>query len=193
MKLEQIVRRLRKEGHPEDLEGMARVGITPDSAFGTKLPDIRRLAREYASTSPAILMAGFGLQRHHHAGQAMRAVCLLPALTGNLGVPGGGWQYANLASDENNHSTILARTHLREAAFINANLSGCVLRMADLRGANLRQANFSGALMGGAVLRGANVCEADFSGVNLDTTTVINANFSQAKNVVMPEFKKGWR
>jgi anaerobic selenocysteine-containing dehydrogenase len=28
----------------------------------------------------------------------MRAVALLPALTGNIGVPGGGWQYANLAS-----------------------------------------------------------------------------------------------
>jgi anaerobic selenocysteine-containing dehydrogenase len=56
------------------------------------------LAREYASTQPALLMAGFGLQRHRHAGQAMRAVSLLPALTGSLGVPGGGWQYANLAS-----------------------------------------------------------------------------------------------
>jgi anaerobic selenocysteine-containing dehydrogenase len=28
----------------------------------------------------------------------MRAVALLPALTGNVGVAGGGWQYANLAS-----------------------------------------------------------------------------------------------
>ena len=28
----------------------------------------------------------------------MRAVALLPALSGNLGIPGGGWQYANLAS-----------------------------------------------------------------------------------------------
>jgi len=28
----------------------------------------------------------------------MRAVALLPALTGNIGVAGGGWQYANLAS-----------------------------------------------------------------------------------------------
>ncbi len=56
------------------------------------------LARAYARTKPALLAAGFGLQRHHHAGQAMRAVALLPALTGNVGVAGGGWQYANLAS-----------------------------------------------------------------------------------------------
>ncbi len=60
--------------------------------------EIQTLARAYATTSPALLMAGFGLQRHRRAGQAMRAVCLLPALTGNVGVSGGGWQYANLAS-----------------------------------------------------------------------------------------------
>jgi anaerobic selenocysteine-containing dehydrogenase len=60
--------------------------------------EVRTLATAYASTPPALLIAGFGLQRHRHAGQAMRAVCLLPALTGNVGKPGGGWQYANLAS-----------------------------------------------------------------------------------------------
>ncbi len=59
---------------------------------------IHTLALDYARTSPALLMAGFGLQRHHRAGQTMRAVALLPALTGNVGVAGGGWQYANLAS-----------------------------------------------------------------------------------------------
>ena len=60
--------------------------------------EVRGLARAYASSKPALLIAGFGLQRHRHAGQAMRAVALLPALMGNLGIPGGGWQYANLAS-----------------------------------------------------------------------------------------------
>jgi anaerobic selenocysteine-containing dehydrogenase len=56
------------------------------------------LALEYARSRPALLIAGFGLQRHRQAGQTMRAVCLLPALTGNIGRAGGGWQYANLAS-----------------------------------------------------------------------------------------------
>jgi len=65
---------------------------------GLEEEEICALARAYAATPPALLVAGFGLQRHHHAGQAMRAVCLLPALTGNVGKAGGGWQYANLAS-----------------------------------------------------------------------------------------------
>ena len=59
---------------------------------------IRALALGYGRAKPALLVAGFGLQRHSRAGQAMRAVALLPALTGNVGVAGGGWQYANLAS-----------------------------------------------------------------------------------------------
>jgi anaerobic selenocysteine-containing dehydrogenase len=59
---------------------------------------IQDLALAYGRTRPALLIAGFGLQRHHRAGQTMRAVALLPAVTGNVGVAGGGWQYANLAS-----------------------------------------------------------------------------------------------
>ena len=59
---------------------------------------ISDLALAYARTRPALLIAGFGLQRHHRAGQTMRAVALLPAVTGNVGIAGGGWQYANLAS-----------------------------------------------------------------------------------------------
>jgi anaerobic selenocysteine-containing dehydrogenase len=59
---------------------------------------IRELAMAYAAARPALLIAGFGLQRHSRAGQTMRAVALLPALTGNVGLAGGGWQYANLAS-----------------------------------------------------------------------------------------------
>jgi anaerobic selenocysteine-containing dehydrogenase len=68
------------------------------SITGVPGRDIENAAVAYARTRPALLIAGFGLQRHHHAGQTMRAVALLPALTGNVGVAGGGWQYANLAS-----------------------------------------------------------------------------------------------
>lgn len=79
-----------------------RVGEYPpervSTLAGVDAEVVRALARSYATRKPALLIAGFGLQRHSHAGQTMRAVCLLPALTGNVGVPGGGWQYANLAS-----------------------------------------------------------------------------------------------
>ena len=73
------------------LERAARItGLEPEA--------IRELAVTYATAKPAMIVAGFGLQRHSRAGQTMRAVALLPPLTGNVGVAGGGWQYANLAS-----------------------------------------------------------------------------------------------
>ena len=65
---------------------------------GVPATHINRLAGDYARHKPALIIAGFGLQRHHRAGQTMRAVALLAALTGNIGVAGGGWQYANLHS-----------------------------------------------------------------------------------------------
>lgn len=68
------------------------------SITGVRALEIGRLALDYARLKPALLVAGFGLQRHHRAGQTMRAVSLLAALTGNIGVAGGGWQYANLNS-----------------------------------------------------------------------------------------------
>jgi anaerobic selenocysteine-containing dehydrogenase len=81
---------------------MERVAAYPPELVagitGLEVQEIRTLARAFAMGKPALLVAGFGLQRHRHAGQAMRAVSLLPALTGNVGVPGGGWQYANLNS-----------------------------------------------------------------------------------------------
>jgi len=80
----------------------ARLGEYPlervTQITGVDASALRELAFAYGRTKPALLIAGFGLQRHSRAGQAMRAVALLPALTGNVGVAGGGWQYANLAS-----------------------------------------------------------------------------------------------
>ena len=81
--------RRRLDDYPLDRVA-AITGIDPEA--------IGALAIEYARTRPALVIAGFGLQRHSRGGQAVRAVALLPALTGNVGVPGGGWQYANLAS-----------------------------------------------------------------------------------------------
>jgi anaerobic selenocysteine-containing dehydrogenase len=49
------------------------------------------LARRYAGTRPAMIVAG-GSSMHKGANgwQAARAIACLPALTGNLGIPGGG-------------------------------------------------------------------------------------------------------
>jgi anaerobic selenocysteine-containing dehydrogenase len=49
------------------------------------------LARRYARTRPAtILVGGSSMHKGGHGWQAARAIACLPALTGNLGIPGGG-------------------------------------------------------------------------------------------------------
>ncbi|NTV65283.1 MAG: molybdopterin-dependent oxidoreductase, partial [Oscillochloris sp.] len=52
------------------------------------------LARRYATTRPAMLKFADGMQRHFNGGQAVRALCCLPALVGQYGVPGGGLSYS---------------------------------------------------------------------------------------------------
>jgi len=46
---------------------------------------VRRVAREYATTRPAWIWLGAGLQRYHHGHLAHRAAITLAALTGNIG------------------------------------------------------------------------------------------------------------
>ena len=50
---------------------------------------IRRIAYEYATTKPAILYQGYGMQRRAYGEQVVRAGCVLAAITGNIGLPGG--------------------------------------------------------------------------------------------------------
>ena len=50
---------------------------------------IARLAREYASLRPGVLYQGYGMQRRAYGEQVVRAGCVLAALAGNVGVPGG--------------------------------------------------------------------------------------------------------
>jgi len=53
---------------------------------------IAELARRYATTSPAmIVLGGSSMHKGAHGWQGARAIGCLPALTGNLGIPGGGF------------------------------------------------------------------------------------------------------
>jgi anaerobic selenocysteine-containing dehydrogenase len=54
--------------------------------------DIERLAREYATTRPAVIRLNYGIQRAQNGGAAVRAVCMLPVITGSWKEIGGGLQ-----------------------------------------------------------------------------------------------------
>ena len=60
----------------------ALTGLSPDQ--------IAELAREYATRRPAVIRLNYGIQRNERGGLAVRAIALLPALTGAWREVGGG-------------------------------------------------------------------------------------------------------
>jgi anaerobic selenocysteine-containing dehydrogenase len=59
---------------------------------GLTAAEIGQLAREYATTQPAVLRMNYGVQRSENGGTAVRAIAMLPALTGAWRHRGGGAQ-----------------------------------------------------------------------------------------------------
>ena len=59
---------------------------------GIAASDIVKLAREYATTHPAVIRLNYGVQRSEGGGMATRAVAMLPCITGSWKEIGGGLQ-----------------------------------------------------------------------------------------------------
>ncbi|MGC2635824.1 MAG: molybdopterin-dependent oxidoreductase [Acidobacteriaceae bacterium] len=73
-------------------------GMTPQ--------DIERLAREYGTTQPAVIRLNYGVQRSDNGGAAVRAICMLPALTGAWKHHGGGLQLSTSGAFHWNSETL---------------------------------------------------------------------------------------
>jgi anaerobic selenocysteine-containing dehydrogenase len=81
------------EGFDELLKRLPE--FTPErvaALTGISKEDIEALAREYATTRPAVIRVNYGIQRSQNGGAAMRAVCMLPVITGSFKEIGGGLQ-----------------------------------------------------------------------------------------------------
>jgi molybdopterin guanine dinucleotide-containing S/N-oxide reductase-like protein len=59
---------------------------------GISESDIVKLAREYATTRPAVIRLNYGVQRSQGGGMATRAITMLPCITGSWKEAGGGLQ-----------------------------------------------------------------------------------------------------
>lgn len=82
----------------DEFAAMTRERSTEDysKACGVPAERIAELAGLLGTIRPATICAGFGMQRYTNSGATMRAIIALAAITGNLGIAGGGWVYANL-------------------------------------------------------------------------------------------------
>jgi anaerobic selenocysteine-containing dehydrogenase len=83
--------RLRERAEPWTIDRAADVaGLDPAS--------LERFARLYATSAPALVRCGWGLERNRNGGNAAMAVLALPAVGGKFGVRGGGYSMSNSAS-----------------------------------------------------------------------------------------------
>ncbi|HEC83269.1 MAG TPA: hypothetical protein ENI46_02135, partial [Firmicutes bacterium] len=57
---------------------------------GVNLSDLRELARRYGNLKPGAILGGWGLQRRRTGAQVYRLLDAIAALSGNIGVAGGG-------------------------------------------------------------------------------------------------------
>jgi anaerobic selenocysteine-containing dehydrogenase len=61
---------------------------------GISAADTRRLAREYATTRPAVIRSNDGVQRSERGAMAVRTIAMLPCITGSWKEVGGGMQHS---------------------------------------------------------------------------------------------------
>ena len=123
--------------YTEGFDGLAqRVRDYPPerTAALTGIPkdEIVALAREYATTRPAVIRLNYGVQRSERGAMAVRAIALLPALTGGWKDVGGGLQLTTSKAFYLNREGLeradLQRSALgREARILNMSLLGQVL------------------------------------------------------------------
>jgi len=74
---------------------------------GVDAADVARLADAYADATPALMRAGWGLERNANGGQAMAAILAMPALLGKFGVRGGGYTMSNSGATRLDLSAVL--------------------------------------------------------------------------------------
>ena len=103
---------------------------------GLAAEEIAVLAREYATTRPAAIRLNYGVQRSERGAMAVRAICLLPTLTGSWNEIGGGLQLSTSQAFHFNYPA-LERPDLhqkslgREARLVNMSELGQALTQLD--------------------------------------------------------------
>jgi DMSO reductase family type II enzyme molybdopterin subunit len=74
-------------------ERLAKAGPEQAAAItGISADAIRRFAREFAKAPAALIVSQWGMCKNLHSDLMQRSQILLASLTGNLGLPGGGWR-----------------------------------------------------------------------------------------------------
>ena len=104
---------------------------------GISAADIVKLAREYATTHPAVIRLNYGVQRSEGGGMATRAVAMLPCITGSWKEVGGGLQlstsgaFASVGGERLKRKDLMLKSLGREARTVNMVELGKALNTLD--------------------------------------------------------------
>ena len=83
----------------ENFRDSLRITVSEaEQITGIPAEEITSLAMLIGNGKPMTILPGYGLQRHQNGGQTIRSILALSILTGNIGKPGAGFNYANLQS-----------------------------------------------------------------------------------------------
>jgi len=91
---------------------------------GLTAADVRKLAREYATATPAVIRMNYGVQRSENGGTAARVIAMLPCITGSWKEVGGGFWLSTsgaygLNTDTLERSDLMQKSLGRPARTIN--------------------------------------------------------------------------
>ncbi len=111
-----------------------KCGLTEDAVVG--------LARLYAERRPGLIRIADGINRNRNGGQNVRAICALPALTGQYGVRGGGLGYST--SGHVKWNSLAVNQLLPRSRIINMNRLGAAL-LGEVDGPPIRSLYVWGA------------------------------------------------
>ena len=98
-------------GYPE-FEAYLRNSVTVEWASeicGLSADVIRQLAEEFTAVNPATVWIGYGMQRHVNGGANVRAIDAFVAMTGNIGIEGGGARYGHLHTWGFNYNAMMQK------------------------------------------------------------------------------------
>ncbi|MGH8277659.1 MAG: molybdopterin-dependent oxidoreductase, partial [Steroidobacteraceae bacterium] len=104
---------------------------------GIAAEDIVKLAREYATARPAAIRVNYGVQRSENGGSAVRAIAMLPCITGSWKEVGGGLQLSTSGVWQLNDAALMRPDLMkksplgREARIVNMSQLGEALTQLD--------------------------------------------------------------
>jgi anaerobic selenocysteine-containing dehydrogenase len=86
------------------------------------------------SNGPTSTFLGLGMQRYQNGGNTIRLIDALSAISGNVGIPGGGSNYGNLAVGESFNKDVLTLPNRRKEVrqFTRMNQAEEILKASDI-------------------------------------------------------------